>query len=232
MRFLIHSLLLPILTTQTLLLATATSTTPAQSDSITNEPNRWRFGVHYFQGTTNDFAEAITGRWDTIDPNGARVNLSYLIADNLWDLPLDFLVDGGLMWHNEMDIQDDVLQTTLSIKFAWTGFPWNEYLRTRIAICQGLSYASSIPITEQINRGGRSSKNLLNYLEPSISLNVGDFTQLIGLGPKRSNPIYNTWLVGSVPHRSGFLGLYGNDDNGDPITGGSNYLSIGLEMEF
>lgn len=154
---------------------TTTSLIHASDSASSEELNRWRFGVHYFQGTVNDFSEALTGRWDTIDPNGVRVNLSYLMIERLWDLPLELLVDGGLMWHNEQGYQDNVLQSTLAIKFAWTGFPWNDYIRTRIAISEGLSYVSSIPITEKMNRNSNSSQNLLNYLEPSIALNCGDF---------------------------------------------------------
>jgi len=192
---------------------------------------RWRGGLHYFQGTTSDLGEVITGTGAMIAPNGVRASLGYVFAKELWGLPIEFLGEGGLMWHNEQDTQDDVWQSTLAIKLAWTEFPWDEHLRTRLAVAEGLSYVSHIPYTEKRNRGSDSSRHLLNYLELSVSFNCGDLYDLLPFDDS-SDDLQRAWLVLSVPHRSGIWGVFGRDKNGDVIKGASNYVALGVEYEF
>ena len=92
----------------------------------------------------------------------------------------------------------------------WHHFPWDRYLRTSLAIGEGISYATRTPYLED-NDHTRTSK-LLNHL-------VGELT--IGL------PQLPAWdLSGRIHHRSGVFGLF----NG--VHGASNFLSIGLRHTF
>ena len=71
----------------------------------------------------------------------------------------------------------------------------------------------------QLTRG-RSSSKLLNYLDPSIDVSVGD---LIGAKSMRE-----TYLGLGVSHRSGIFGtsrLFGD------VNGGSNYIYSYLEWQ-
>ena len=93
-------------------------------------------------------------------------------------------------------------------------------MRTRIGFGVGLSYAQSIPYVEARDQAerGRPTSKLLNYLDPSIDVSVGD---LVGIRSQRE-----TYLGLGVSHRSGMFGssqLLGNVD------GGSNYIYSYLE---
>jgi len=196
--------------------------------------HRWRFGLHYFQGTASGLGDIFTGDLDTIPQNGVRVTAALVLAENLWDWPVNVLAEGGVMWHNERSVQSDTFQYTLALRFEWTDFPWDCHLRTRLGFSTGLSYVDQIPVAEIRNRGTPSSKHLLHYLEFSIAFNCADLTRLTrldALGVPAEN-LDNLWLFAGIPHRSGARGLYGEDNTGKSIAGGSNYLAIGLETEF
>ena len=86
-----------------------------------------------------------------------------------------------------------------------------------------MSWAQKIPFVEardQIARGRNSSK-LLNYLDPSIDVSVGD------IGGARS--LHDTYVGFGVSHRSGIFGssqILGN------VNGGSNYIYTYVESRF
>ena len=86
----------------------------------------------------------------------------------------------------------------------------------------GLSYAHSASMLELRDqaRNGRSTSRLLNYLDPSIDVSVGD---LLGLPSMK-----RTFAGVGVSHRSGIFGssqIFGN------VNGGSNYIYSYVEWE-
>ncbi|WP_353415619.1 hypothetical protein [Haloferula helveola] len=195
---------------------------------------RWRLGLQYFQGTSNSLGEIFTGDIDTLPQNGVRLSAALVLVEDLWDWPVNVLAEGGVMWHNEKSAQSDVFQYTMAVRFEWTEFPWSDSLRTRLGFSTGLSYADGIPVAEIQNRGTNSSKHLLHYLEFSLAFNCADLTRITrldSLGVSAAS-MEHLWLFAGIPHRSGAGGLYGSDNTGRSIRGGSNYLSIGIEVEF
>ena len=87
----------------------------------------------------------------------------------------------------------------------------------------GVSYAQKVPFVEQRDQAsrGRNASKLLNYLDPSIDVSVGD---LIGIRTLRE-----TYFGFGVSHRSGIFGtsqLLGN------VNGGSNYIYSYVEARF
>ena len=199
------------------------------------ETPRWRIRLDYFRGTSDGFGTLFTGKIDTVEQDGLSLGVGYVLVDRLWDLPFNIIVQGAVMWHDEKGYQDNFAQYTVSFKGEWTAFPWNNYLRTRLGFASGWSYASRIPFAEVENRDSKSSKHFLHYLEPSLSFNCGDLYRLLQLDHLFRNDgmlLDNTWIVGSIPHRSGAWGTYGSDNEGDSISGASNYLAIGLQTEF
>lgn len=93
----------------------------------------------------------------------------------------------------------------------WLEFPWNDSVRTSIAVGEGISYASSVPTIETERSPGRTSK-LLNYLLLELEL-----------APQQQS----RWsFVTRIHHRSGVFGLY----NG--VSLGSNLLGIGMKYRF
>jgi outer membrane protein len=114
------------------------------------------------------------------------------------------------------------MQLDAYMKAYYYGFPWSHRVRTRLGFGVGLSYALRIPYVEardQLARGRNTSK-LLNYLDPSVDVNVGDV-----IGATR---LRDTWFGLGVTHRSGIFGtsrMLGN------VNGGSNYIYSYVEFK-
>ncbi len=129
--------------------------------------------------------------------------------------PLDFVGYVGLLRHSERGLQEDSWQANAYIKAYYYGFPWSNSVRTRLGLGVGVSYANRVPYVEardQLARG-RSSSRLLNYLDPSIDISLGDLIGVKSMG--------ETYVGLGVSHRSGIFGtsrLLGN------VNGGSNYI--------
>ena len=108
------------------------------------------------------------------------------------------------------------------MKAFYYGFPWSDRVRTRVGFGAGLSYAQRLPFVEQRDQTlrGRNASKLLNYLDPSIDVSVGD---IFGVRTLRE-----TYFGFGVSHRSGLFGssqLLGN------VNGGSNYIYSYIESK-
>jgi hypothetical protein len=105
----------------------------------------------------------------------------------------------------------------------WKYFPWNNYLRTTIAVSTGLSYASAIPLYEVLQSGNNQGSRLLHYLSPEITFGLP------------SQP--DTDFVIRIQHRSGggtYFGsnfpIYGSIFH--RVQGGVQYLTVGIRQHF
>lgn len=161
-----------------------------------------------------------TATADRTQVSAVEVGRPFLERLNGW--PLDFVGYVGLLRHDERGLQDNAWQMEAYMKAFYYGFPWSERIRTRLGFGLGLSYAQKVPYVErrdQIRRGRNASK-LLNYLDPSIDVSVGD---LFGVRSLRE-----TYFGFGVSHRSGIFGtsqLLGN------VNGGSNYIYSYIEAK-
>ncbi|HEY6093801.1 MAG TPA: MipA/OmpV family protein [Gallionellaceae bacterium] len=150
----------------------------------------------------------------------AAIELGKPFYENFNGLPIDFVGYISFLRHDEQGLQDDFWQFNAYMKVYYYGFPWSDRVRTRIGFGAGISYAQQIPYVEardQLERGRNTSK-LLNYLDPSIDISVGD---LLGIRSQKE-----TYFGFGVTHRSGIFGtsqVLGNVD------GGSNYIYTYLE---
>jgi len=148
------------------------------------------------------------------------IELGRPFIERLNGWPLDFVGYVGVLHHDENGLQSDSWQVNADMKAYYYGFPWSERVRTRLGFGVGVSYAEHVPYVElrdQLARG-RSSSRLLNYLDPSVDISLGD---LIGMHSMR-----DTYIGLGVSHRSGIFGtsrLFGN------VNGGSNYIYSYLE---
>ncbi len=95
------------------------------------------------------------------------------------------------------------------IIFRWNHFPWNEYVRTTLAIGDGLSYATEVPPLELSSQTNSGATKLLNYFLLEMSL---------------SPPANKNWaFIARIHHRSGVYGIFDN------VSGGSNVISAGMK---
>ena len=152
----------------------------------------------------------------------AAIELGRPLVERVNGWPLDFVGYVGILRHDENGLQRDVLQFDAYIKAYYYGFPWSERVRTRLGMGVGFSLAQQVPYVEERDqaRRGRSSSKLLNYLDPSIDISLGD---LIGV-----HALKETYFGVGASHRSGIFGsarMFGN------INGGSNYLYSYIEAK-
>jgi outer membrane protein len=150
------------------------------------------------------------------------VELGRPFVEGVAGWPLDLVGYVGLLHHDDRGVQPASWQVNAYMKGLFYGFPWRERVMTRIGLGVGLSYANRVPLIEARDqqRNGRNTSKLLNYLDPTIDVSLGD---LLG-APKMKH----VFLGLGVSHRSGIFGssqLLGN------VNGGSNYIYSYLEME-
>ena len=110
-----------------------------------------------------------------------------------------------------------------ALYFRWTLFPWNDWVKTSVAISTGINYASSRDLIEVIrNTNGGRGANLLHFFSPEVTFAL---------------PQYPDWdLVLRFHHRSGGRQfLLGPKISGTFFTnasGGAQYGTVGLRHHF
>jgi hypothetical protein len=98
------------------------------------------------------------------------------------------------------------------IAFRWTAFPWNNYIKTTIAISDGISLATQVDTVERDANANRAGSVFLNYFSPEITFSIPDYEKYA--------------LVFRVHHRSGLYGLI------DKANAGSQFGTVGLRIHF
>lgn len=98
-----------------------------------------------------------------------------------------------------------------ALYFRWKAFPWNNYIRTSVAVSTGLNFASKIDEVEDAK--SRRDDHMLHYLSPEITFGL----------PSQPN-----WdLVFRFHHRSG-----GKLDFFNGNSGGAQYQTVGLRYHW
>ncbi len=100
----------------------------------------------------------------------------------------------------------------LAAGFRWTYFPWNNYVKTTIAIFDGPDIASQIDAEERLRSGSDRGSYFLNFFTPEITF------------ASPSEP--ENQFVLRFHHRSGIFGLI----NG--VNGGSSFATMGFRHLF
>jgi MipA family protein len=159
-------------------------------------------------------------RDERTDVVSAEVGRVFLERANGWNLDFNGYI--GVLRHDERGLAPDSWQVNAYMKALWYGFPWRDRVRTRVGFGAGLSFASHIPYVEGRDqaRRQRNTSKLLNYLDPSVDVNVGDLL--------RTRSLRDTWFGVGVSHRSG---IFGNSQVFGNVNGGSNYIYTFLETK-
>ena len=174
----------------------------------------------YGVASENDLGTIISGQPGS-HPKKLTVlalDVGYLYKKNLFELPLDIYLKGGLSYYNE-ETRDNVLESVVYVKVYYKiDFLDN---RIRFGFGEGLSYVSSVleaEHDESLAENG-STSNYLNYLDISLDFDLGKFIHY--------KPLEATYFGILLKHRSGIFGLVNN-----VASGGSNYNSIYIEKNF
>ena len=162
-----------------------------------------------------------TSSKDRTDIQAIQIGKAFAQNFNGW--PVDLVGYVGLTRHDERGLQPNGLQLDVFMKAYYHGFPWANRVKTRLGFGAGLSLAQRVPYIEASSAavGNEPSSRLLQYLEPSLDVSLGD---LIG-----SRGLKDTYIGFGVSHRSGIFGssrLLGN------VNGGSNYIYGYVESAF
>jgi outer membrane protein len=149
---------------------------------------------------------------------GVHLGRPFLERVNGW--PLDFNGYVGLTYHDENGFQSDIIQVDAYMKAFYYGFPWSHRVNTRFGFGYGLSWANRVPYTEVVSQANRDrpTSKLLNYLDPTIDVNVGD---IFGADSWK-----DTYFGLGISHRSG---IFASSRLLGSVDGGSNYIYAYLE---
>lgn len=109
-------------------------------------------------------------------------------------------------------------ETWAAFYIRWVAFPWNDYIRTTIAVSTGLNYASHVDALEKERSSNKKGSHLLHFFSPEITLAL---------------PQYPEWeLLGRIHHRSGGKILFGDVPVFNGVDGGAHYATVGLRYRF
>jgi len=169
----------------------------------------------------NDFGEILSGEgeFDSVKTHVLGVDAGYLLAQNIYDLPIDIYLKGSVYRFYENGYQDDFWEGTLYFKAYYTIDLWGN--RLRMGMGEGISMAARIPIVEQIEaeEEGSTTSKFLNYLDVSVDMDIGRLLRVPSW--------HDTYIGYALKHRSGIFGLVNNVSHG-----GSNYDMIYIEKKF
>jgi MipA family protein len=155
------------------------------------------------------------------DPyNNSLSSLFYgrLLTDELFGRPMDVYMTVGAAAHHRSRVQQRGAEYVAAIKLYRT-FDWP--VRTRLGLAEGLSYVTRVTHVEgsELERKGYRPSKLLNYLDLSVDIHVGDLARSLD----------GWWLGYGIHHRSG---IFESGSQFGRIHGGSNYNTIYLQRHF
>jgi outer membrane protein len=193
-------------------------------------PRQWESGtplylkVLYGGASTCNLLPMMEARCGTIATSPRTAIAAVEVGVPFYGNPDKWSIVGyvGLLHHDERDLQPDFWQVNAYMKVFYWGFPWSKSVRTRVGFGAGVSYAQDVPFAEAQSQAerGRNTSKLLQYLDPTIDVSVGD---LFG-----SKKLHETYFGLGVSHRSGIFGMAQLFDN---VNGGSNYIYTYVEWK-
>lgn len=187
------------------------------SHLIANEQYSLRGAVGV--ATNSDYGQILYGHIEghTGKPKVYALDGGYLLQKNLFDLPLDLYVHGGVAYFDEGTLGNDINEVTLYVKLYYNFF--DEIFR--FGFGEGASYTSGILFSEYESARSRNdnTSHYLNYLDTSLDFDLGRVSEMTMLK--------KTYIGFAVKHRSGIFGLINNVKKG-----GSNYNCFYIEKKF
>ena len=171
--------------------------------------------------TPSNLNDILTGNTEKDSYNNQLSSLFYghPLTDELFGLPLEIYLTPGFVWHWSSEVQSSTQEYVLAIKAYYT---FELPVRFRLGVAEGLSYIRDIAYIEktELEKKGYEPSNLLNYLDFSLDMHLGDIF---------GRNLDNFWLGYSIHHRSA---IFESAAHFGRIKGGSNYNSVYLQWHF
>ncbi|WP_432464389.1 MipA/OmpV family protein [Agarivorans sp. QJM3NY_33] len=189
-----------------------------------NTSSKWPKGylqLSHAWATPSNLGDIIHFKAEKDEYNNQLTSIFYghLLSKTLLGYPVEVYLTPGFAYHYSSAVQDPILEYILAFKAYYT-FHWP--LRWRFGAAEGLSYTSNITYLEASELGeegkGYKPSKLLNYLNFSLDLNLGDL-----LNKKQ---LENIWVGYNIHHRSG---IFENSSLFGRIKGGSNYQGLHIQ---
>ena len=189
-----------------------------KKQSLSNRPY-WR--IAHGWATPSNIGEifSFNREKDEFDNKLTSVFYGHPLTDELFGLPLDIYLTPGFVWHWSSDVQSSTQEYVMAIK-AYFNVNWP--VKWRFGVAEGLSYIDNISYIEQseMDRKGYEPSHLLNYLDFSFDVNLGDLFNYKSLD--------GVWAGYSLHHRSA---IFESASQFGRIKGGSNYNTIYLQFD-
>lgn len=172
--------------------------------------------------TPSNLNSIITGKTETDEYNNQLTSVFYghPLTDELFDIPLAIYLTPGFIHHWSSEVQSSIPEFVVAIKAYYT-FTWP--IKWRFGVAEGISYVADIPYVEnsEMERKGYEPSNLMNYLDFSIDIDLGDLL--------KSDSLKNWYLGYSIHHRSS---IFESASQFGRISGGSNFNTLYLQYHF
>ena len=193
------------------------SSTSARKD-ISNKPY---LRIAHGWATPSNIGDIISLESEKDPYNNQMTSVFYglPLTDELFSLPIDLYLTPGYVQHWQSDVQHLSSEFVVAIK-AYATIPWPT--KWRFGVAEGLSYINNVAYIEQseMDRKGYRESKLLNYLDFSFDVNLGDLFN--------HRELDGVWLGYSIHHRSA---IFENSSQYGRIKGGSNYNSIYIQFD-
>ncbi len=178
--------------------------------------------VAYGWATPSDMGEILTlnGEKDSHNHQMTSVFYGHLLQEGWLLEPVDVYLTGGLTYHPSSSVQSISWEPIVAIK-AYYNF--TSPVRWRLGLAEGMSYISRVTYIEasELNEKGYRESKLMNALDISLDVNLGDLTNIPELK--------TAWLGYGLQHRSA---IFEHASHFGRIKGGSNYNTIYLQWHY
>lgn len=175
-------------------------------------PAKRRHAITVYTGKSipKDFTSIFYAPWEIVFENTYLLALA--VSTRLWSL--DEHLDIELEASAARRFGDaELWEFAAALFLRWDGFPWNDVVYTTVGLgILGPSFATEISETERNKSGNGKGSKLLNYFAPEITLSPPDNRDFA--------------FIARLHHRSGVFGLF------DGVSGGSNFLALGVRYRF
>ncbi len=182
--------------------------------------NKYSLRAAYGKSTSSDLGSVISGQidGDTAKLNVYNIDGGYLLASDIFDLPIDIYAKMGLSYYDEGSSANAYGLDTYIKAYYNLDFLKN---RVRFGFGEGVSYTTKTLRTEEYSAklNNDNTSKFLNYLDISLDFDMGKLV--------RYKPLNETYVGFLIKHRSGIFGTINNVKHG-----GSNYNSIYIERKF
>jgi len=171
--------------------------------------------------STSSLADILSGNGVGDPDNNRMTSLFYghPVSDSMLGVPIQVFFTWGIGYHWPVK-QETVFEFILGLKIYYS-IPLP--VRLRLGLGDGWSWVTGIPYVEnyELREKGFEPNRLLNYLDFSVDLNLGD---IFG-----GETLDRMWLGYGIHHRSA---VFGSAEQFGNIKGGSNVQTVYLQYGF